>query len=167
MIRYLKGDATLPIETGGPRYLIHIVNNVGGWGRGFVVAVSKRWVSPEAHYRRWFKHGNCLDSGQFELGNIQLVPVEPTLTVINMIAQRGYGPGNTALHQDGVKNSSPPIQYDALESCLSKVNDLAIENNATLHGPRFGAGLAAGDWIRIEGLIRKTVQASVYIYDLV
>ena len=166
-LQYLTGDATRPIDTGGQRYLIHICNSVGGWGRGFVVAVSKRWAEPEAAYRRWFRYGNCLDAGPFELGGIQLVPVSPTLTVVNMIAQQGYGPGNKAQHQDGGVNDTPPIRYDALESCLSQVNDLAHENQATVHGPRFGAGLAAGDWSRIEGLIRKTIQAPVYIYDLV
>ena len=45
-IRYVIGDATAP-EGEGPKVIVHVCNDIGGWGRGFVVALSKRWDKPE------------------------------------------------------------------------------------------------------------------------
>ena len=45
MINYLKGDATNP-EISGNKIIAHICNDVGGWGKGFVVAVSKGGKNP-------------------------------------------------------------------------------------------------------------------------
>ena len=56
-INYLEGDATQPIGN-GPKIIVHVCNDIGGWGKGFVVAISKRWKEPEAEYRRWYK--DCL-----------------------------------------------------------------------------------------------------------
>mgnify|MGYP002351074259 FL=1 len=44
-IIYLKGDATKP-EGLGPRIIAHICNDVGLWGKGVVLAISKRWKLP-------------------------------------------------------------------------------------------------------------------------
>jgi hypothetical protein len=44
MIYYAKGDASKPIGA-GPKMICHITNNRGGWGAGFVLALSKRWWS--------------------------------------------------------------------------------------------------------------------------
>jgi len=56
MIFYVKGDATKPekIEDEN-RMIVHICNNKGGWGRGFVMALSSRWPEPERRYREWYK----------------------------------------------------------------------------------------------------------------
>jgi len=42
-IQYLKGDATDP-KVHGTAIVAHICNDKGGWGKGFVLAVSKRPV---------------------------------------------------------------------------------------------------------------------------
>ena len=44
-IAYTTGDATAP-EGDGPKIIVHVCNDVGGWGRGFVMAISKRWPEP-------------------------------------------------------------------------------------------------------------------------
>ncbi len=36
-ITYLTGDATQP-QSAGPKLIVHVCNDIGGWGRGFVVA---------------------------------------------------------------------------------------------------------------------------------
>ena len=41
MLRYVTGDATVP-QGGGPKILVHLCNDAGGWGAGFVLAVSRR-----------------------------------------------------------------------------------------------------------------------------
>ena len=69
MIRYIKGDATCP-QAAGVKVIAHVCNDRGGWGRGFVLALSKRWEEPERAYREWSKEKN------FNLGAIQLVQVD-------------------------------------------------------------------------------------------
>lgn len=153
-IAYGKGDATAPV-TDGPKIICHICNDAGGWGKGFVVAISKRWPQPEAQYRAWYAQG---ESGGFRLGAIQLVDVAPSLKVANMIAQHGIRPSA------GV----PPIRYDALRECLVSLADQAAELGATVHMPRIGCGLAGGSWDEVEAIIVATLVAAavrVQVYD--
>lgn len=80
-ITYLKGDATNP-QTEGNKIITHICNDIGGWGKGFVLAISNRWKNPENEYRKWFQN-----SENFTLGEIQIVQVEEDIFVCNMIGQ--------------------------------------------------------------------------------
>ncbi len=91
-INYSTGDATAP-DGEGPKIIVHVCNDKGGWGKGFVVAVSKRWPEPEAQYRRWSKEGG---EAPFALGQVQFVEVEPEydtsgrfIAAINTTALRG------------------------------------------------------------------------------
>ncbi|EOD0827538.1 hypothetical protein ACTNRG_002353 [Listeria monocytogenes] len=55
-----------------------------------------------------------------------------------------------------------------MESCLEKLSEIAKEQQASIHMPRIGCGLAGGKWEIIEPIIRKTLIANdieVYIYD--
>ncbi|PSL41287.1 hypothetical protein CLV51_1211 [Chitinophaga niastensis] len=45
-IIYFKGDATKPLGSAN-KIIAHICNDIGGWGKGFVTAISKRWSEPE------------------------------------------------------------------------------------------------------------------------
>lgn len=49
-------------------------NDIGGWGKGFVTALSKKWKEPERAYREWYKSGE-----NFGLGEVQSVEVEENL----------------------------------------------------------------------------------------
>jgi len=153
-ITYRKGDATAP-EADGERILCHVCNDAGGWGKGFVLAISRRWKEPEAEYRAWHAEG---DAGGFRLGAVRLVRVEPALLVANMIAQRGVRPTN------GV----PPIRYDALRECLSALAEHATALRASVHMPRIGCGLAGGSWPDVESIVESTLLAAgiaVVVYD--
>jgi O-acetyl-ADP-ribose deacetylase (regulator of RNase III) len=153
-ITYRKGDATAPVAS-GPKIICHVCNDVGGWGKGFVLALSKRWPEPEAQYRAWYKQG---ESAGFRLGAIQLVDVESALAVANMVAQRGVRPSG------GV----PPIRYDALRECLAALTDRAAALAASVHMPRIGCGLAGGSWSEVEVIINETLLAGavpVHVYD--
>lgn len=164
MINYVTGDATDPIGD-GDKIIAHVCNNRGGWGAGFVVALSKKWSEPEAQYRRWHSKGNASphdwDGTPFILGQTVLVKVEqsPSLYVANMIAQSGYGAGD-----------KPPIRYDALEKCLYALASITRRTaNASVHMPRIGCGIAGGTWDRIEPIIENTLidnGINVTVYDL-
>ena len=51
-INYVIGDATQPVSE-NPVIICHIVNNLSRWGKGFVMALSRRYPQPEREYRRW------------------------------------------------------------------------------------------------------------------
>ncbi|MGF1580740.1 MAG: macro domain-containing protein [Gemmataceae bacterium] len=155
-ITYLKGDATCP-QTKGVQIICHICNDLGGWGKGFVVAISKRWEAPEKEYRAWYAARNEND---FALGAVQFVQVEEHLWVANMIGQRGIKTGS----------SGPPIRYEAVSQCLGKVAEKAEELGASIHMPRIGCGLAGGEWSRVEPIIeeqlcQKGLSVTVYDYE--
>ena len=152
-INYLKGDATKPLHDGN-KIITHICNDIGGWGKGFVVAISKRWKKPENEYRKWFQSGE-----NFNLGEIQIVQVEEDIWICNMIGQH-----KTITNSKGI----PPIRYGAVEKCLEKITDEALKLNASIHMPRIGCGLAGGNWKEIEPVIEKTLLKNnviVYVYD--
>lgn len=146
-IKYVKGDATRPIGDGN-KIIVHVCNDIGGWGAGFVLALSRRWDAPEKAYR-------SLSKEDLKLGNVQLVRVEEDIVVANMIGQ----------HLCWAENGKPPIRYNAIAKALKEVNEHAVANNATIHCPRFGAGLAGGDWNMIEKIIRDAVTVDVTVYD--
>ncbi len=49
-LKTIKGDATSP-QAKGRKVIAHICNDLGGWGKGFVLAISRRWPEPERDYR--------------------------------------------------------------------------------------------------------------------
>lgn len=154
-ITYLKGDATSP-QASGIKIIAHICNDIGGWGKGFVLAISKRWKDPEKAYREWHRNRAKND---FELGAIQIVQVEPYIYVANMIGQRGTKVG---------RSTGVPVRYEAIEVCLEKLSEEAEMLGASVHMPRIGCGLSGGKWDRVEPLIEKTLldnNIDVYIYD--
>lgn len=152
MIHYIEGDATAPI-TEGPAIIAHLCNDIGAWGKGFVLALSKKWEAPEAAYRNWHSSGDG-----FRLGEVQFVQVDSSLYVANMIGQKGIRRG---------KNQTP-IRYEAVESCLMQVATKARELKAAVHMPRIGCGLAGGKWEEIEPIIQRCLVGEgicVHVYD--
>jgi len=155
MIKYVQGDATMPRLAQREMGLIaHVCNDRGGWGRGFVLALSNRWAQPEGAYRMWHRT-RCNEQGEpFKLGNIQYVRVDSYLYVVNMIAQAGYG-GPTPLH------------LESLETCLGKVAQLAREVKASVHMPRIGTGLGGSSWEVVGPVVSGQLpDIPVTVYDL-
>lgn len=154
-IAYVEGDATAP-QGSGPRVIAHICNDIGGWGAGFVRAISRRWRAPEADFRTWYR-GRA--QNDYALGAVRLVRVEDGLWVANLIGQHGIGSG-----PDG-----PPVRYPAIGTALAALGDRCLELNASVHMPRIGCGLAGGTWDRVEPLIDEHLTGrgvGVTVYDL-
>lgn len=151
-ITYITGDATDPIGD-GCRIIAHVCNDAGRWGAGFSGAVSRRWPEPERYYREQYRTVGLL------LGGLQAIIVAEQLIVANMIAQHGTRSA-----------SNPrPIVYPMLEYGLKGVAHLARHNDASVHMPRIGAGLAGGRWEDIEPIIERTLCVAgvpVTVYDL-
>lgn len=161
-INYLTGDATDP-QVPGNRIIAHVCNDIGAWGRGFVLSLSRKFPASEKSYRRWYQEQddeNCRkDWPPMSLGQVVFVPVAEGIQVANMIGQHGI------MSKDGV----PPIRYKALEECLTTVAQWARDwDHASVHMPRIGCGLAGGKWAEIEPIVQRclTDQAiDTYVYD--
>lgn len=152
-INYVIGDATRPVAA-GQKVITHICNDIGGWGKGFVVALSKRWKQPEQEYRKW--HAS---QENFQLGSVQFVEVEPDIVVANIIGQ----------HKTKPEGDTPPIRYEAVRAGLQQVAQYADQRRASVHMPRIGAGLAGGKWEVIELIIEEELTQKaipVTVYDL-
>ena len=118
-IRYLRGDATSP-QAKGVKIIAHVSNDLGGWGKGFVLAISRRWSEPESQYRAWHRERAHNDFG---LGATQFVQCEEYIWVANMIGQHGLKKGS----------KGPPVRYEAIKQCLAAVAAKAQELNASVH----------------------------------
>jgi len=153
-IRYLTGDATDP-QAAGPKIIVYYCNDLGRWGKWFVLAISARWPEPEADFKA---RANLGTAGGFALGAVRFVPVRADIVVANLIGQHGITKGS----------SGPPIRYEAVAAGLAAIADTAVELGATVHMPRIGCGLAGGKWERIEPLIVEALSrrgVAVTVYD--
>ena len=155
-LRYVVGDATRPAKTLDELVVIaHIVNDVGAWGRGFVVALSRWDDNPERAYRRWasgdFEPG--ARGKPFALGHTQTCSFGPATAhtwVVNLVAQRGLRrrPGDPQA-----------LDLEALRACL---RDLCSWVGGDPYGvvryrvvmPRIGCGLGGARWADVAPVIQ-------------
>ena len=151
-IEYRRGDATVKAGA-GPWIIAHVCNDIGKWGKGFVLAISRRWPEPEAEYRR------AARSCPLKLGQTQFVQVGPELAVVNMIAQRG------------IRRRSPDpcaLDYRALGACLDFLASVCLMERAGAQLPRIGTGLAGGNWGEVELLLQRhlcRLDVPVVVFD--
>ena len=149
-LKYVKGDATNPVGYNN-KIIAHICNNLGVWGAGFVLALSKKYPKAEEYYRLL---------KDMRLGYTQFCFIGGGVIVANMIAQDGINSGKI----------EDRVDYPGLEECLNTVFEFAKRSQASVHMPKIGSGLAGGDWNKIEGLITECVKkyevnCTVYIFN--
>jgi len=157
-LTYVTGDATQP-QGEGPKVLVHICNDIGAWGRGFVLPLGKRFPAVREAYTQWFAGET---PQPFALGEVQFVSVAPDLTIANLIGQHDIARKNRP-------TDLPPVRYEAIRQGLAQVREEARQTHASVHMPRIGAGVAGGDWSRIASIIEEELSAhglSVTVYDL-
>jgi Zn-dependent peptidase ImmA (M78 family) len=153
-VEYLLGSALEP-RGNAPKLVAHVVSDAtSNWGgRGFAIALKKKWPNAQEAFRTWTASQNRL-----QLGQVHFCEVEPGIEVASMICQHGYGP-----------STGPRLRYAALESGLQSLVTRAKAINASIHMPRIGTGQAGGSWMMVQELISSTLLAanlSVTIYDL-
>jgi len=134
--------------------IAHLCNHVGGWGKGFVLAVDELSPAPKTAYKAYVK--KC--GGKAPLGVTQMIECEPHLWVANMIAQNG-------LDKSAVANGVL-VDYNALQECLKTVFHRATLLQCNVHIPAgIGSGLAGGDKTLITDMV-KSVATSQAIMGL-
>jgi hypothetical protein len=188
MITFLTGDATFP-EGDGPKLIAHIVNDRGGWGHGFVVAISKRWKAPEKQYRDWADSPGFYSRGPspplagqahpaFQAGPPRLPAVRrddlspaalpggslrSSLGLVQFVKVEPDITVANMLAQHGYKTrkNPHPVQIGALGNCLERVSAFATQNKMTVHMPRIACGLGGLRWSDVEPVIERSVRVPV------
>ena len=170
MINYVVGDLFENLPEDKIVVVPHIVNSSGGWGAGFVVPLGLRYPASRERYLEFIAEHKLLEKRC--LGKTDFVVVEEnqdrTIIVANMVGQKGVVSAN----------NRKPIKYAALVKCMCEVakhirmmgwDDLSIDvkKDVEIHAPKFGSGLACGNWALIEELIEEIWEDfNVTIYSL-
>ncbi|MGX9688461.1 Appr-1-p processing protein [Deinococcus wulumuqiensis] len=157
-LQYVVGDATCPVGP-GQKIVVHICNDIGAWGRGFVLPLSRRYPETELRYKAWAQGQEILP---FTLGQVQFVRVRPDLEVANLVGQHDIARKGQSLAQ-------PPVRYEAIREGLGRVRVQAVRTGASVHMPRIGVGLAGGDWSVVEKILQEELVdhgLMVMVYDL-
>jgi hypothetical protein len=160
-LRIVEGDATSPQTTHEKEVCIipHCCNDLGAWGAGFVLALSRKWKDPEEIYKAYCHKNENL------LGRVCYAKMSNFLVVANMIGQHGCG----------IKDGIIPVKYKALANAMDRVACFVdhvkeqVKNPVVIHCPKFGSDLAGGKWEFILELIRelwleKGIDVVVYEY---
>ena len=138
----------------GPKIILHVCSNTGIWGRGFVLALSHRWLEPEKRYRAWHLGEEPLP---FALGQVQFVQVRTDIWVANLLADWERRPVDRALPQ-----------YEALREGLKRVATQAKRMGASVHLPRLSVGTFRARWEDVEAILEQELAAEgvpVTVYD--
>ena len=150
-------------ENGATVIIPHVCNNIGVFNGGFAAAVAKEYPIVKENY--------SVLGQKMKLGYTQFITVEKNpdyayeIIFANMIAQNKI---------KTVKNSRP-LNYAALTYCMSYVRmyvkqyrkdneNLKVE----IHCPKFGSGLAGGDWRFVSELIKDSWSdiRNIFVYTL-
>lgn len=148
MIKHVVGDLFEYVDSEERDVVIpHITNNIGAWGAGFVVPLGRRFPKAQMEYL----------NSKPTLGVNQWVNVEnngeKNIWVANMCSQHGITSKSTGGREHV---NSKPIRYAALVDCMRNVHEGSkhIRENV-IFAPKFGSGLAGGNWDLIEELIEE------------
>lgn len=161
---YVEGDLFDGTTGDETIFIVHVCNDQGRFGAGFVLPLAKAYPVAKQSYLAWagmeqkpIEFPNCaVFTPQFELGQVQLVKVQeegPTIYVANMVAQTLGG--------------KRPVFYNHMARCMDTVawavqgksvagtsNPLFVhEPQGRIICPLFGSALAGGDWAFVEKLI--------------
>jgi hypothetical protein len=146
-------------------FVPHVCNNIDQFGAGFAAQVADKYPSVKANYHMLGK--NYLKT---HLGYCQVLKVyedkihKHGLYFANMIAQNG-------LKND---NNTRPLNYFALMTSMYRLSQYIKDNTGfkqrteqvEIHAPKFGSGLAGGNWPFIENLIEDIwSEYTVYVYQ--
>jgi O-acetyl-ADP-ribose deacetylase (regulator of RNase III) len=136
MINYIQED----IFTAKEDILIHGCNCFCKFGKGIAYYIKKYY--PEAYSEDCKTiFGDKQKLGTYSYVDVTNIFTNDPLTIVNAYTQYNYG-----LYKD-------MFEYDSFSKILESVKQNFI--NKSICMPKIGAGLAGGDWNRIEDIINK------------
>lgn len=127
----------------------HVCNNINAFGAGFAGYLAQKLPHVKDNFH--------LLGSKSKLGYTQFIEAYTNkdtgnkVIIANMIAQNG------TIN----KSNSRPLNYHALCLCMNSVKNYSIELNnkdlstpTEIYSPKFGSGLAGGNWQFISELIK-------------
>lgn len=127
--------------------VLHVCNNVGAWGKGFVLAVNQLSPLPKQKYVEDHR------AGKLALGSWRIVPTHDVFHVVNIVAQKGLPS----------KDNPVPFSQKHFDEAISEIAGNAqrfSEANNTpfvFVAPTLGAGLARGNWGTIKSTLSQRI----------
>lgn len=150
-------------EKNGSNIIVpHVCNNINAFGAGFAGAVAQKYPIVKENY-----HMLGLSFLKKNPGHSQFVSVyqnsktKNQLIFANMIAQNGL---------ISEKNTRP-LNYAYLVKSMINVRQYVLSNfdsdtRVEIHAPKFGCGLAGGNWNFVSDLINDIwYDLNVIVYD--
>ena len=156
IINYIDGDLIKLAKQGQFDVIVHGCNCLSTMGAGIAPQMAKSFgcdrFEMELHGPDINKLGNIDYKTLYLEDNNHWTPypdedgkwVAFKLTVVNAYTQYKYGRN----HKDG---AIAPFDYEAFTLCMRKMNK--VFGGKHIGMPKIGAGLAGGDWNRIEKII--------------
>lgn len=135
--------------------IAHGVNCMGAFDAGVARQIRRLFPSAyEAYIHKWKNTG-------WKLGDVQFVNTPDTILIANCATQKGYGyPSQTSIFVD----------YKAVASVFITLARYSEIHKVSVAMPKIGAGLAGGDWDKINGFLEEAVkqypQANITVYYL-
>ena len=150
MIKYTQGDLLKATEP----MIVHGCNAQGVMGKGVAKLIRNKWPRAYEEYRKAY------DAAGLRPGEVIFADVGGKI-IANAITQDDYrrDPDEPTVHAD----------YDAIGFCFADIASRCahIYNFKEIAIPKIGAGLAGGDWDKIEHVIdRHTPGITVNVYWL-
>jgi O-acetyl-ADP-ribose deacetylase (regulator of RNase III) len=152
-ITYLEGD----LFEAGSGVIAHGCNAKGKFGKGFALALAKRFPAAKAAYERVHLSGGLV------LGSVVWAECDGIL-IANCITQATYG-------NDGKRH----VSYSAVASCMRMLNNAAdwgvpgtsFESGFDkVHMPLIGADLGGGDWSEISSIVERELTVAAPIVHI-
>jgi len=145
-IKYINGDV-LKIDPNIKILIPHVCNDIGVMGAGVAKQIANKYPIVKDQYK---------SLKEYQIGTVQIVKINDNLSIANMIAQKGL------ISQD----NSIPLVYSSLVKCMLYIRD-NVDISYNIHCPKFGSGLAGGNWKIIEILVdRIWSKFVVELYEL-
>lgn len=137
----VKGDLIVMAKNGDFDVIAHGCNCFCTMGAGIAVAMKNEFEAHQAPLENTHYKGDVNKMGQIDC----FVPDDyPDLTVVNAYTQFGYG------------NPAGDLDYEALTLCMRKISSKFRNKHIGL--PLIGAGLAGGDWVKIQKIIKDELE---------
>lgn len=149
MITYIDGDLIKLAQEGHFDVIVHGCNCFSTMGAGIAPQMAKAFGCDKFNMEKMGRTINKLGNIDYEYCAVPFSPEskdEKSMAVVNAYTQHKYGSN----HSDG---DVAPFDYEAFTICMRKINQ--VFGGRIIGMPKIGAGLAGGDWNRIEKIIEK------------
>lgn len=157
---YVKGDLFKHIPENKRIFIVHVVNNLGEMGSGFAYHLVKHFPEAKKKYVQDITNIKKCDADPLGVNSIYWHN-GLYLAIVHMIAQ----------HSHIRHGEEHPLRYHALVKCMDRVANLClIKPDTEIYCPKFGSGLARGNWEVIEKLIKEIwtdrgIKVTVFEYE--